>query len=227
MTGVQTCALPIWTLASEENWTATHRFAGKLWVICGLVSLLGVFFTDFYIVIFLPILLLVVAVVPMVYSYRLYKKQLHEGRITEEQVKAASAKPASKAVVSVIVIVLVVVLSVVMFTGKIEVTKSDDSFTIAATLYGDATINYSDIASAELVEKSISGYKVSGFNSAKLLLGTFKNDELGIYTSYVYTGKSPSIILHTKDERVIVIALENADDTTSLYNEIVSNIGEE
>ena len=216
-----------WTLASEENWTATHRFAGKLWVICGLVSLLGVFFTDFYLMIFLPILLLVVAVVPMVYSYRLYKKQLHEGRITEEQVKAASAKPASKAVVSAIVIVLVVVLSVVMFTGKIEVTKGDDSFTISATLYGDATVNYSDIASAELVEKSISGYKVSGFNSAKLLLGTFKNDELGIYTSYVYTGKSPSIILHTKDERVIVIALENADDTTSLYNEIVSNIGEE
>ena len=100
-----------WTLASEENWTATHRFAGKIWVICGLISLLGVFFSDFYIIIFLPVLLLVVVVMPTVYSYRLYKKQLDEGRITEEQVKAASAKPASKVAVAIIVAVLLIFLS--------------------------------------------------------------------------------------------------------------------
>ena len=88
------------------------------------------------------------------------------------------------------------------------------------------TVNYSDIASAELVDKSISGVKVGGFNSARLLLGGFKNDELGSYTSFVYTGKAPSIILRTKDERVIVISLENAEDTTALYNEIVSGIEE-
>ena len=118
-----------WTLASEENWTATHRFAGKIWVICGLISLLGVFFSDFYIIIFLPVLLLVVVVMPTVYSYRLYKKQLDEGRITEEQVKAASAKPASKVAVAIIVAVLLIFLSVIMFTGNIEVAKGDEGFT--------------------------------------------------------------------------------------------------
>ncbi len=213
-----------WTLASEENWTATHRFAGKLWVICGLVSLLGVFFSDIYLMIFLPVLLLIVVVVPTVYSYRLYKKQLDEGRITEEQVKEASAKPATKIVVAVIVVALLIFLSVIMFTGNIEVTKDDESFTLSSTFYGDIIVNYSDITSAELVEDSISGIKVNGFNSARLLLGGFKNDELGNYVSYAYTGKSPCIILRTKDERVIVISLENAEDTTALYNEIVSNI---
>lgn len=28
-----------WTLADTENWDRTHRFAGKLWVICGIVVL--------------------------------------------------------------------------------------------------------------------------------------------------------------------------------------------
>ena len=78
----------------------------------------------------------------------------------------------------------------------------------------------------ELVDKSISGMKVGGFNSARLLLGGFKNDELGSYTSFVYTGKSPSIILRTNNDKIIVIALENAEDTTALYNEIASSIGE-
>ena len=31
----------IWTLGSEENWNATHRFAGKVWVIGGLIMVLA------------------------------------------------------------------------------------------------------------------------------------------------------------------------------------------
>ena len=26
-----------WTLANEENWNRTHRFAGYLWVVCGIL----------------------------------------------------------------------------------------------------------------------------------------------------------------------------------------------
>ena len=212
-----------WTLASKENWTATHRFAGKVWVVCGLVSLLGVFFSNIYLMIFLPVLLLVVVVVPMVYSYRLYQKQLADGRINEEQVKANAIKPAQKILVAVILTALFVFLGIIMFTGNIEVETNDRSFTLSSTYYNDVTVNYSDIASVELCEDSISGSKVNGFNSARLLIGAFKNDELGNYTSYVYTGKSPCIILQLKDQHVMVIALENEADTTALYNVIVSN----
>lgn len=34
----------IWTLGSEENWNATHRFAGKVWVIGGLIMVLALCF---------------------------------------------------------------------------------------------------------------------------------------------------------------------------------------
>ena len=60
-----------WTLSSEENWNKTHRFAGRLWTVCGLASFLTGFFGGFWV--FLPIVLLMV-LAPCVYSYCLYRK---------------------------------------------------------------------------------------------------------------------------------------------------------
>ena len=60
-----------WTLSSDENWNKTHRFAGRLWVVCGLVILLTGFFGGFWI--FLGIVLLMV-LAPFIYSYSLHRK---------------------------------------------------------------------------------------------------------------------------------------------------------
>ena len=67
-----------WTLNNEENWNKTHRFAGFLWVICGVVIMLtGVFggFAIFFAV------TLVMILAPMLYSYLLYRKQEKDGNI--------------------------------------------------------------------------------------------------------------------------------------------------
>lgn len=60
-----------WTLNSEENWNKTHRFAGILWVIGGIIIMCTSFFGGF--LLFFPIVL-VLAIVPFVYSFILYKK---------------------------------------------------------------------------------------------------------------------------------------------------------
>ena len=60
-----------WTLSSEENWNKTHRFAGWLWLACGLVIMLTGLFGGFWI--FLVIVLLMV-LAPFLYSYLLYRK---------------------------------------------------------------------------------------------------------------------------------------------------------
>ena len=61
-----------WTLASEENWNRTHRLAGFLWVLGGayfiVMSFIGWSLAAFLIILALMIL------VPMVYSYLLYRK---------------------------------------------------------------------------------------------------------------------------------------------------------
>lgn len=62
-----------WTLNSEENWNRTHRFAGKLWVIGGVLIMLSGILYKAFIWIFIPAIVLMVAV-PLIYSFVLYKK---------------------------------------------------------------------------------------------------------------------------------------------------------
>ena len=60
-----------WTLSSEENWNRTHRFAGRLWLVCGLAITLTGFFGGVWL--FLPIALVMV-IAPFIYSYALHRK---------------------------------------------------------------------------------------------------------------------------------------------------------
>ena len=60
-----------WTLDSEENWNRTHRFAGRIWVVCGLIIALTGFIGGVWIL--LPIFLLMV-LAPALYSYLLHRK---------------------------------------------------------------------------------------------------------------------------------------------------------
>ena len=60
-----------WTLSSEENWNRTHRFAGRLWLVCGIAIILTGFFGGFWV--FLPIVLVMV-IAPFIYSYGLHRK---------------------------------------------------------------------------------------------------------------------------------------------------------
>ena len=60
-----------WTLHDEDNWNATHRFAGWVWIIGGLLFILDVFVNVGGMWGTLG-LMLVLAFVPMVYSFVYY-----------------------------------------------------------------------------------------------------------------------------------------------------------
>lgn len=61
-----------WTLASEENWNRTHRLAGYLWILGGLAFVV-MSFIGWTLPVFFAILI-VITLVPVVYSYLLYRK---------------------------------------------------------------------------------------------------------------------------------------------------------
>ena len=63
-----------WTLDNEENWNKTHRLAGKLWVAGGLLSMLCALLPGVASFIVMMSILLVMCVIPTVYSYLFYKK---------------------------------------------------------------------------------------------------------------------------------------------------------
>ena len=63
-----------WTLANEENWNRTHRLAGYLWMICGVLMILIVL-TRFVPAQWLVGVLLIMVLVPCFYSYWLHAKK--------------------------------------------------------------------------------------------------------------------------------------------------------
>lgn len=60
-----------WTLASEENWNRTHRLAGWLWVVCGILMAAGGILEQPFPVL---LVLLLLVLVPAGYSFWLYRK---------------------------------------------------------------------------------------------------------------------------------------------------------
>ena len=62
-----------WTLNDEQNWNATHRVAGKVWVTGGLAMLVCSFLPFAWMPFVLLGVFLVLPIVPIVYSYRYYK----------------------------------------------------------------------------------------------------------------------------------------------------------
>ncbi|MGB8954650.1 MAG: SdpI family protein, partial [Tumebacillaceae bacterium] len=63
-----------WTLANEEVWRRTHRFAGPVWFFCGLAALVCAFLPGALASILVIVILAVAVVVPIVYSYLAFAK---------------------------------------------------------------------------------------------------------------------------------------------------------
>ena len=60
-----------WTLNNEEVWNKTHKISGYLWVIGGFIITISSFIGFESIML---VVLIIIAFVPIVYSYILYKK---------------------------------------------------------------------------------------------------------------------------------------------------------
>ena len=63
-----------WTLENDENWRKTHRLAGKIWVLGGLLLFLN-FFVQLYVYWVFFLTLFFVVIIPSVYSYQLSKSE--------------------------------------------------------------------------------------------------------------------------------------------------------
>ena len=220
-----------WTLANEENWYATHRFSGKLYVILGFVCILCMPLpSKFFPFLCLPIILLCV-LLPIIYSYRFYKKQIAEGKVTKEDYREAYRKDFKNnkiaLIISAILLPLVAILCAVMlFTGDVEATAGEDALTVKAAYSSDLVIRYEDIDAAEYREGRVDGERVYGVGSPRLLTGTFRNEEFGNYTRYTYTNDTAHLIL-TVDGKTVVISTGDAAKTQEIYQTILAKIGKE
>lgn len=62
-----------WTLNNEDNWNKTHRFAGFIWVVGGIIILLSAFWPTKYVILGI---IGAMVIIPMVYSFLLYRQEI-------------------------------------------------------------------------------------------------------------------------------------------------------
>lgn len=208
-----------WTLNDEENWNKTHRFTGKLWVFGGFVLLIFLFIPfENFIYFFLTIVLLL-SLAPILYSYLYHKKQVKEGTAATTTTEN-NAQETKFTKITLIVSAVIILGSIVLITtGDIRIQYEDTSFTLKASYWDDAYINYSDIDSLEYRTQDEPGERTFGFGSLKLQMGKFKNKEFGSYTRYSYT-KCDSCIVLSIDDKTLVINGEDEESTRNIYQQL-------
>ena len=210
-----------WTMESQENWNATHRFAGKVWVFGGLAMLLTVFLPGKAILAVCLPLILVLAFLPMIYSYVFYKKQLKQGILPDK--KLPSVGKGGKIFTAIMLPLIFIFVIVICFTGSIKYDLQDAYMAIDGSFKQNMTVDYADVDRMEYRESMDFGVRTFGFGSPKLSAGTFQNDEFGSYTLYAYTGCKAAIVLE-RDGRQLVINAENAEDTKALYEALLEKM---
>ena len=210
-----------WTYSSEENWNRTHRFGGKVWVICGLLIMTTVFMPANVGGIVMICLFIAMILVPTVYSYLFYKKEKREGKAS---LATMYNKKMGKAT-GIFLIVIFALVAILMFTGNIEFTCEENALNIDADFWKDMTIDYDEIQSVEYLEEDVAGSRTSGYGSARLLMGTFRNGDFDYYTRYSYTKCDAGIVLDL-GESIVVISEIDEESTQKLYDEIVLRVNE-
>ena len=207
-----------WTLENEENWNATHRFAGKVWVIGGLLLLASTLLPDAVSTWAMMIILLPLALLPVLYSHRYHQKQVREGTAV------ITPLPQKSTLISIIVsIPLLIFLGIILFTGNIDVVCESDAFTVRASCWNDLTVEYDTITSLEYRDTDTPGSRTGGFGSPRLLAGSFQNEEFGYYTRYSHVGCNACVVV-TVGSKTLVINGPDPESTKAIYDAIQSHL---
>ena len=216
-----------WTYTSEANWNQTHRIGGKVWVIIGFLCLPFSFLPLRIGLIALPILLAVAIIIPVVYSYNYYKKELIEGKL-EPTKKGSPEYQRNKRYTRIGlggVIALVILFGVIMFTGDVTPRYDEASFTMETSVMNSLTLDYDEIESIAYLDSVPSAQRVMGYGSSRLAVGTFRNDAYGSHTRYTYAQCKAGVVL-TANGKTIVINQQTAEETQTLYNELLARCGQ-
>lgn len=206
-----------WTLISEENWYATHRFAGKLWFIGGLLLFAGMLLPLNVLIWAFPVFLLGMILPPVLYSWLYYKKQVEQGTV-DPKAEIPMKKGQKRTLVGTLISVgvVLIVIFVLVFSASFKLTYGDGSFTVSSAAVGDITVDYDAIESVEYREEGVPGHRVLGFGDMPLKMGTFQNKEFGHYTRYTYNS-SKAVVVIRAEGKVLVLNGKDAESTQAIY----------
>ena len=207
-----------WTYSSEDNWNATHRFAGKAWMAGGLLLALGGLLPHGLAVAVMLVIFLILIILPIYYSYRFYRKEKAEGKVLSTGYSATDKKILKGS--GIFLILFSSFLLYVLFCGDISYTYREDYLLIDSNMYTDYVLQYDAIDSVEFLEDNVPGLRVGGYGSFQLLMGYFENQEFGTYIRYTYYQPEACVVV-TTGEKKVVLSGETRDETEALYRNLL------
>lgn len=208
-----------WTLENEQNWNATHRFSGRLWVVGGILCMTCALYpeSDVALGIF-NVEVLVLAFLPMIYSYRYYRRQLADGDI--------APSPVSRKGVAAVALFTVAICAFVgwsLFSGSMNVRFDADAVSIETRQWKDLTIPYADIDDIVYYDhdpsQNVDGARVNGFGNLRFSMGTFENTLYGRYTRYTHASCDACIVMDAGGATIVINGADE-EDTQALYDEL-------
>lgn len=208
-----------WAYTSEENWNATHRFAGKVWMIGGILIALCGLLPHIWAVSSMIVFMVVLCIVPIVYSYRFYRKEKAEGKVQTASYSSTDKKILKGS--AIFGVILTVFLLFVLFFGEITYSYHENALVVDSNMYTPYTLRYETIDAVEFREGNVPGLRVGGFGSFRLLMGFFENKEFGTYTRYTYYNPEACVVI-TSGEKKIVLSGETYAETKELYQKLLA-----
>ena len=209
-----------WAYSSEENWNATHRFAGKVWVIGGILVALCGLLPHLWAISAMIIFIVVLCVLPIVYSYRFYKQEKAEGKVRSTGYSATDKKILKGSGVFLVVFTLFILF--VLFFGDITYSFREDYLFVESNMYTDYVLRYEKIDDLEFREGNVPGLRVGGYGSFRLLMGYFENEEFGTYIRYTYYNPEACVVI-TSGEKKIVLSGKTYEETEKLYQDLLDH----
>ena len=193
----------VWTLQDEENWSATHRFSGKLWVASGVLCMLcGLFGESIAALVLYIVSIMAAAIVSILYSYLFYKKKMAAG----EKLKIQYNK--KTIVIYVIVSVFVIIFTIwTLFWGSIDISFHDNDFTVEAQGWSDYTVDYEQIDSISYKEnlfQNENDRRTNGMGNLKYGMGNFRNDIYGDYIRYTHASCHSYVVMDIGGKILVV-----------------------
>ena len=209
------------TYTSDENWAATHRFAGKTWVIAGILMMLSGFLPNGWAVTVMIVMIIVMCSLPVIYSWQFYKQEKAAGKVEKAGYSAVDKKVLKFS--GVFLVFLAIFVCYVLFFGDIQYVFNQDHLLVDTNMYTDYILRYDTIEDIEYREGNVPGLRVGGFGSFKLLMGFFENEEFGTYTRYTYYKPEACVVL-TVREKAVVLSAETAEETEALYQMLLEKV---
>ena len=210
-----------WAYTSEENWNATHRLAGKLWVAGGILIALGGFLPHVWAITLMFVLLIPMCVIPIVYSWRFYEQEKTQGKDIKAGYASIDKKILKGSLIFLILITVFVLFT--LFFGDIRYVFNEDHLLVDSNMYTDYVLRYDTIQEVEYREGNVPGLRVGGYGSFRLLMGFFENEEFGTHQRYTYYDPESCVVVKTS-RQTVVLSGKTAEETTALYEMLLTKI---